>query len=119
LWGLLDLWRRHGVQVQPFRSHAELASSPGAEVATGRPYRHVDCGMMFPRLCGHLLQYGARGCDIAVVDGLFAPRRDEAEANPFNIDAMSDWLDNAGVVVVDVSYSAAGCCPSDPTTSMQ
>lgn len=81
LWGLLDLWRRHGVQVQPFRSHAELASSPGAEVATGRPYRHLDCGMMFPRLCGHLLQYGARGCDVAVVDGLFAPRRQEADAD--------------------------------------
>src|SRR5215218_2888524 len=81
LWGLLDLWRRHGVHVPPFRSHAELASSPGAEVATGRPYRHIDCGMMFPRLNGHLLQYGSRGCDVAVVDGLFAPRRAEAEQN--------------------------------------
>jgi cobyrinic acid a,c-diamide synthase len=114
LWGLLDLWRRHGVQVQPFRSHAELASSPGAEVATGRPYRHVDCGMMFPRLCGHLLQYGARGCDIAVVDGLFAPRRAEAEANPFYLDALCDWLDLAGVVVVDVSQLGSGHLPERP-----
>jgi cobyrinic acid a,c-diamide synthase len=114
LWGLLDLWRRHGVQVQPFRSHAELASSPGAEVATGRPYRHIDCGMMFPRLNGHLLQYGARGCDVAVVDGQFAPRRAEAEDNPFYLDALCDWLDLAGVVVIDVSQLRNGHLPERP-----
>jgi cobyrinic acid a,c-diamide synthase len=114
LWGLLDLWRRHGVQVQPFRSHAELASSPGAEVATGRPYRHLDCGMMFPRLCGHLLQYGARGCDVAVVDGLFAPRREEADDNPYYLDALCDWLDLAGVGVIDVSQLTCGHVPQRP-----
>jgi cobyrinic acid a,c-diamide synthase len=114
LWGLLDLWRRHGVQVQPFRSHAELASSPGAEVATGRPYRHIDCGMMFPRLCGHLLQYGARGCDLAVVDGLFAPRKAEAAENPFYLDALCDWLDLAGVAVIDVSQLSCGHLPERP-----
>jgi cobyrinic acid a,c-diamide synthase len=114
LWGLLDLWRRHGVQVQPFRSHAELASSPGAEVATGRPYRHIDCGMMFPRLNGHLLQYGSRGCDVAVVDGLFAPRRAEAEENPFYLDALCDWLDLAGVVVIDLSQLRNGHLPERP-----
>jgi cobyrinic acid a,c-diamide synthase len=114
LWGLLDLLRRHGVQVQPFRSHAELASSPGAEVATGRPYRHLDCGMMFPRLCGHLLQHGSRGCDVAVVDGLFAPRREEGEANPFYLDALCNWLDLAGVVVVDVSQLQCGHLPERP-----
>jgi cobyrinic acid a,c-diamide synthase len=114
LWGLLDLWRRHGVQVQPFRSHAELASSPGAEVATGRPYRHIDCGMMFPRLNGHLLQYGSRGCDVAVVDGLFAPRRAEAEENPFYLDVLCDWLDLAGVVVMDVSQLREGHLPERP-----
>lgn len=114
LWGLLDLWRRHGIQVQPFRSHAELASSPGAEVATGRPYRHLDCGMMFPRLCGHLLQYGARGCDLAVVDGFFAPRRESAASNPFYLDALCDWLDLAGVAVVDVSRLNEGHLPERP-----
>lgn len=102
------------MQVQPFRSHAELASSPGAEVATGRPYRHIDCGMMFPRLNGHLLQYGSRGCDVAVVDGLFAPRRAEAEENPFYLDVLCDWLDLAGVVVIDVSQLRSGHLPERP-----
>ncbi len=114
LWGLLNLWRRHGVQVQPFRSHAELASSPGAEVATGRPYRHLDCGMMFPRLCGHLLQYGSRGCDVAVVDGLFAPRRHDADTNSYYLDALCNCLDLASVVVLDVSQLHAGHLPDRP-----
>jgi cobyrinic acid a,c-diamide synthase len=70
--------------------------------------------MMFPRLCGHLLQYGARGCDVAVVDGLFAPRRQEADANPFYLDALCDWLDLAGVVVINVSQLQHGHVPERP-----
>ena len=115
LWGLFDLWRRQGLQVQPFRAHAELASSPGAEVATGRAYRHLDGGMMFPRLCGHLLQQGSRGCDLAVVDGQFnAPLRRSRAEEPDYFDALCGSLDLAGVAVVNIAQLQGGHLPRRP-----
>lgn len=106
LWAVLDLWRRRGLQVQPFRSRAELASSPGAEVATGRAYRHVDGTMLFPRLCEHLLEHGSRGCDLAVVDGEFN--------EPGCLENLCNSLDLAGVAVLSAAAISAGHLPRRP-----
>jgi cobyrinic acid a,c-diamide synthase len=114
LWGLLNLWRRHGLQVQPFRAHAELSSSPGAEVAAGRPYRHIDTGMLFPRLCDHLLFEGAKGCDLAVVDGEFCTTPHHRTEGQHYFDSLCESLDFAAVVVVDVKRLMHGHLPPRP-----
>ncbi len=99
------------LQVQPFRAHAELSSSPGAEVAAGRPYRHIDTGMLFPRLCDHLLLEGSKGCDLAVVDGEF--NQSNQNLPPHSFEGLCESLDFAGVAIVDVSRCRRDIYPFD------
>ena len=101
------------MQVQPFRSHAELASSPGRKWLQADPTA-ISIAESCSAIVRALAAIWLARVRFAVVDGLFAPRRSQAEANPFYLDALCDWLDLAGVVVIDVSQLKQGHVPERP-----
>lgn len=68
--GLMAALRRAGDRVAPFKVGPDYIDPGYHSVATGRPGRNLDPVMVGEHRVASLFAHGARGCDLAVVEGV-------------------------------------------------
>jgi len=83
--GLMGALRAAGHRVAPFKVGPDFIDPGYHQLAAGRPGRNLDPVLVGENLIGPLYRHGARGADIAVIEGvmgLFDGRIDESFASP-------------------------------------
>ena len=101
--GLMAALRARGLRVSPHKVGPDYIDPGYHALATGRPGRNLDPWLVGEELIAPLFRHGARGCDIAIVEGvmgLFDGRGDGDFASTAHIARL---LDAPVVLVVDVS----------------
>ncbi|MFG2722467.1 cobyrinate a,c-diamide synthase [Streptomyces sp. NPDC048416] len=68
--GLMAAFARSGLAVSPHKVGPDYIDPGYHALATGRPGRNLDAYMCGPELIAPLFAHGARGCDLAVVEGV-------------------------------------------------
>ncbi|MBX7470142.1 cobyrinate a,c-diamide synthase [Streptomyces sp. NPDC056132] len=68
--GLMAAFARSGLAVSPHKVGPDYIDPGYHSLATGRPGRNLDAYMCGPELMAPLFAHGARGCDLAVVEGV-------------------------------------------------
>ncbi|MEH0422277.1 cobyrinate a,c-diamide synthase [Streptomyces sp. B21-083] len=68
--GLMAAFASRGLAVSPHKVGPDYIDPGYHALATGRVGRNLDAYMCGPELVGPLFLHGARGCDIAVVEGV-------------------------------------------------
>ncbi|MEU6808586.1 cobyrinate a,c-diamide synthase [Streptomyces sp. NPDC046831] len=68
--GLMAALTRRGLAVSPHKVGPDYIDPGYHALATGRVGRNLDAYLCGPELVGPLFAHGARGCDIAVVEGV-------------------------------------------------
>jgi cobyrinic acid a,c-diamide synthase len=68
--GLMAAFTARGLAVSPHKVGPDYIDPGYHALATGRVGRNLDAYMCGPELVGPLFAHGARGCDIAVVEGV-------------------------------------------------
>ncbi|GAA2428029.1 cobyrinate a,c-diamide synthase [Streptomyces mauvecolor] len=68
--GLMAAFARSGLAVSPHKVGPDYIDPGYHSLATGRPGRNLDAYMCGPELIAPLFAHGARGCDLAVVEGV-------------------------------------------------
>ncbi len=103
LWALMEVLRERGLQVQSFLSRACFAQYHGVAGATGLSPRHLDSWLMSPEVCREIFIHAAQSCDLAVVQGEFAPEVAADSGVGGRLETLCEWLDLPRLVVLDVS----------------
>jgi cobyrinic acid a,c-diamide synthase len=101
--GLMAALHNRGLRVSPHKVGPDYIDPGYHALATGRPGRNLDPWLVGEELIAPLFGYGARGCDIAIVEGvmgLFDGRGDGDFASTAHVARL---LDAPVVLVVDVS----------------
>ncbi|WP_428999874.1 cobyrinate a,c-diamide synthase [Streptomyces cyaneogriseus] len=68
--GLMAAFAARGLAVSPHKVGPDYIDPGYHTLATGRPGRNLDAYLCGPELVGPLFAHGARGCDLAVVEGV-------------------------------------------------
>nr|WP_205615241.1 cobyrinate a,c-diamide synthase [Streptomyces harenosi] len=68
--GLMAAFAARGLAVSPHKVGPDYIDPGYHTLATGRPGRNLDAYLCGPDLVGPLFAHGARGCDLAVVEGV-------------------------------------------------
>ncbi|MFJ8363939.1 cobyrinate a,c-diamide synthase [Streptomyces sp. NPDC093984] len=68
--GLMAAFAARGLSVSPHKVGPDYIDPGYHSLATGRVGRNLDAYLCGPELIGPLFAHGARGCDIAVVEGV-------------------------------------------------
>lgn len=68
--GLMAAFAARGLAVSPHKVGPDYIDPGYHALATGRPGRNLDAWMCGPELVGPLFAHGARGCGLAVVEGV-------------------------------------------------
>lgn len=68
--GLMAALTRRGLSVSPHKVGPDYIDPGYHALATGRAGRNLDAYLCGPELVGPLFLHGARGCDVAVVEGV-------------------------------------------------
>ncbi|MFJ4773252.1 cobyrinate a,c-diamide synthase [Streptomyces uncialis] len=68
--GLMAAFAQRGLRVSPHKVGPDYIDPGYHALATGRPGRNLDAYMCGPELVGPLFAHGARGCELAVVEGV-------------------------------------------------
>ncbi|WP_406150184.1 cobyrinate a,c-diamide synthase [Streptomyces sp. NBC_01012] len=68
--GLMAAFAGRGLAVSPHKVGPDYIDPGYHAMATGRPGRNLDAYMCGPELIAPLFTHGARGCDLAVVEGV-------------------------------------------------
>ncbi|MFI6086372.1 cobyrinate a,c-diamide synthase [Streptomyces sp. NPDC051218] len=68
--GLMAAFAAAGLAVSPHKVGPDYIDPGYHALATGRPGRNLDAYMCGPELVAPLFAHGARGCDLAVVEGV-------------------------------------------------
>jgi cobyrinic acid a,c-diamide synthase len=113
VWGLLDAFRREGVQAQNFHCRAHFPRCDGALSITGLPSRYLDSWLMSPDTCRQLFCRASRGVDLAVVEGSFLTPGENEEPGG-RLEPLCRWLDLPRLVILDVSRLCTCCRPGIP-----
>lgn len=102
LWALMESLRRHGLQVQSFRSRACFPPYQGETAVTGLAPRHLDSWLMSPAMCRDIFLRGTRAADLAIVEGRFRPAR---QVDPYggSLETICHWLNLPRLVILDVT----------------
>jgi cobyrinic acid a,c-diamide synthase len=115
LWGLMDVMDRAGIYVQNYLSRACFAPHFGAASAIGLSARYLDSWLMTPEVCREVFARGARGRDLAVVEGVFNTDdgADESRCGG-RLDTLCDWLELPKLVVLSTDNLDACRLPRLP-----
>ncbi|EIV92168.1 cobyrinate a,c-diamide synthase, partial [Frankia sp. QA3] len=110
--GLMAALRARGLRVSPHKVGPDYIDPGYHALATGRPGRNLDAVLCGPHRLAPLFAHGARGADIAVVegvmglfDGVARPGPGEA-ADHASTAHVARLLDAPVILVVDVSGAA-------------
>jgi cobyrinic acid a,c-diamide synthase len=115
-WALLNALTRGGYQAQHFHSRCSFGGVDGALAAAGLESHHLDSWLMRPELCRELFQRACRDCDVAVVEGSYAPAATETgQATGGRLDPLCQWLGLVRIAVLDVSQLSGCRLPPRPT----
>lgn len=68
--GLMAAFAGRGLAVSPHKVGPDYIDPGYHALATGRPGRNLDAYLCGPELVAPLFAHGARGCDLAVVEGV-------------------------------------------------
>ena len=68
--GLMAALASRGLRVAPFKVGPDFIDPSYHALATGRPGRNLDAFLSGPDLIGPLFAHGARGADVAVIEGV-------------------------------------------------
>ena len=68
--GLMAALAKRGLRVAPFKVGPDFIDPSYHALATGRPGRNLDAFLSGPDLVGPLFAHGARGADVAVIEGV-------------------------------------------------
>lgn len=68
--GLMAAFTRRGLAVSPHKVGPDYIDPGYHSLATGRAGRNLDAYMCGPELVAPLFAHGARGCDLAIVEGV-------------------------------------------------
>ncbi|MCU1595114.1 MAG: cobyrinic acid a,c-diamide synthase [Frankiales bacterium] len=101
--GLMAAYRQRGLQVSPHKVGPDYIDPGYHALATGRPGRNLDPVMVGEQLVAPLFLHGARGADLAVVEGvmgLFDGRGSTGEGSTAHV---AHLLGAPVVLVVDAS----------------
>ncbi|MFJ2301873.1 cobyrinate a,c-diamide synthase [Streptomyces sp. NPDC087787] len=102
--GLMAALARRGLTVSPHKVGPDYIDPGYHALATGRVGRNLDAYLCGPELIGPLFLHGARGCDIAVVEGVMGLYDGAAREGELASTAQVAKLLRAPVVlVVDAS----------------
>ncbi|GHA12299.1 cobyrinate a,c-diamide synthase [Streptomyces echinoruber] len=102
--GLMAAFAARGLAVSPHKVGPDYIDPGYHALATGRPGRNLDAYLCGPELIGPLFLHGARGCDLAVVEGVMGLYDGAAGAGELASTAQVAKLLRAPVVlVVDAS----------------
>ncbi|MGY1501819.1 cobyrinate a,c-diamide synthase [Streptomyces sp. QTS52] len=105
--GLMAAFAARGLAVSPHKVGPDYIDPGYHALATGRVGRNLDAYMCGPELVGPLFVHGARGCDIAVVEGVMGLYDGAAGEGELASTAQVAKLLRAPVVlVVDASSQA-------------
>lgn len=68
--GLMAAFASRGLKVAPFKVGPDFIDPSYHALATGRPGRNLDAYLSGPELIAPLFAHGARGADVAVIEGV-------------------------------------------------
>ncbi len=108
--GLMAALAGRGLDVAPFKVGPDFIDPSYHTIATGRPGRNLDAFLSGPDLIGPLFAHGARGADVAVVEGVMGLFDGKGGGEIASTAHVAKLLDAPVVLVVDakaVSRSAA------------
>lgn len=102
--GLMAAFAGRGLAVSPHKVGPDYIDPGYHALATGRPGRNLDAYMCGTGLIAPLFEHGARGCDLAVVEGVMGLYDGAADQGELASTAQVSKLLKAPVVlVVDAS----------------
>ena len=108
--GLMAALAGRGLRVAPFKVGPDFIDPSYHALATGRPGRNLDAFLSGPDLIGPLFAHGARGADVAVVEGVMGLFDGKGGGDLASTAHVAKLLDAPVVLVVDaraMSRSAA------------
>lgn len=120
LWGLLDLLANRELHVQTFLAESRFVPWDGATAITGQRYRHLDSWLMNAEQSRCAFLRGARGADVAVVEGTFAQASHSKEvvaqagAPVSSLEQLSAWLGLFRLGIVNASQADLCRLPDRP-----
>ncbi|MFC9344238.1 cobyrinate a,c-diamide synthase [Streptomyces sp. NPDC057020] len=102
--GLMAAFAGRGLAVSPHKVGPDYIDPGYHALATGRPGRNLDAYMCGTGLVAPLFEHGARGCDLAVVEGVMGLYDGAADQGELASTAqVSKFLKAPVVLVVDAS----------------
>jgi len=101
--GLLAALRAAGLTVSPHKVGPDYIDPGYHALATGRPGRNLDPVLVGVRRIAPLLQHGARGADIAVIEGVMGLYDGKGSSSFGSTAHVATLLDAPVVLVVDAS----------------
>jgi len=113
LWGLLEAFRRIGVQTQSFYCRAHFPRHDAALSITGLSARYLDSWLMSPDTCRHLFCRAGCAVDLAVVEGSY-DQLGASEGPGGRLEPLCQWLDLPRLIVLDVARLETCCRPNLP-----
>jgi len=104
--GLMAALRARGLSVAPAKVGPDYIDPGYHALATGRPGRNLDPVMVGEELVAPLFQHGARGADVAVVEGVMGLFDGRGSTSYGSTAHVAGLLDAPVVLVVDASSQA-------------
>lgn len=105
--GLMAAFAARGLDVAGFKVGPDFIDGSYHALATGRPSRNLDSFLSGPEMIAPLLLHGARGCDLAVIEGVMGLYDGKAGAGELASTAHVAKLLRAPVLLV-VDVGATG-----------
>ena len=101
--GLMAALAARGLQVSPHKVGPDYIDPGYHALASGRPGRNLDPVLVGEQRLAPLLQHGARGCDVAVVEGVMGMYDGRGSTTEGSTAHVAQVLQAPVVLVVDAS----------------